>query len=337
MAFINPDIEARHYRKEGESYVCELCPHYCRIAVDGFGRCGSRKGEADKLVAYNYGKVSSIALDPVEKKPFYHYHPKEKVFSVGSIGCNLSCRFCQNYSISMSPAGKKRTTFEYPDEVTALCRQERTHLLAFTYNEPVIWFEYMIDVMLSDPGIEYSIVTNGFINEGPMRELCRYFKAMNIDIKGFTDQFYREICGGSLEPVLKAVKVASEEGVHIELTYMVIPGRNDDDGEIAMFSEWVRDNVSPDTPVHFTRFHPDYMMMDVGLTPVDSLLKCREIAINNGLNYVYVGNILTEDSADTYCPECGNLVIRRTGYQVDIVSLDGNRCTHCRHRQNIIR
>lgn len=337
MAVFNPNVEARYYTRDGDVYVCELCPHRCRIAVGCVGRCGGRKGEEDKLTAYNYGRVSSICVDPVEKKPLYHFRPKTKIFSVGGVGCNMSCKNCQNYSISMSPSGKKRTTYESPEEIVALCRMEKMDAIAFTYNEPMIWFEYILDIMRCDPDLKCVIISNGLICEEPLREICKVTSAMNIDIKGFTDGFYMDICGAHLDDVLRSARIVHEEKVHLELTYLVIPGHNDSEDEIRRFALWVRDELSPDTPVHFSRFHPDFEMMDIPMTPVDKILRCREIAMECGLEYAYVGNVLTDDASDTCCPECGTMVIKRTGYLVDIVALDGNLCTCCRNRLPIIR
>ncbi|MDR0522932.1 MAG: AmmeMemoRadiSam system radical SAM enzyme [Candidatus Methanoplasma sp.] len=338
MPAINPTVEASHYSRDGSGgYVCGLCPHRCAIQPGGFGRCGSRKGEETMLTAYSYGRVSSIAVDPIEKKPLYHYYPKSKIFSVGGIGCNLSCKNCQNYSISMSSAGKKRTTYESPEEIAALCRMERLDSMAFTYNEPVIWLEYIMDVAACDRDLRYVMVSNGMAEEEPLKELCRVSDAMNIDVKGFTEKFYKDICGGRLEDVLRSAEVVRGQGVHLELTYLVIPGYNDSEAEIGEFCHWVRDALSDDTPVHFARFHPDFEMTQVPMTPVDTLLRCRETAAECGLEYAYVGNVLTDDGSDTYCPECGGLVIRRTGYTVDLVALDGRRCAYCKHRLNIVR
>jgi len=330
-------MEARYYHKDGDRYVCDLCPHRCRIAVEGFGRCVSRKGEVDKLIANNYGKVSSFSVDPIEKKPLYHYYPKSKIFSIGGIGCNMSCKHCQNYMISMSPSGRKRTTYESPEEIVEFCRKERFDAIAFTYNEPVIWFEYIMDIVKEAPDLRIVLVSNGLICEEPLRELCKVTDAMNIDIKGFTEEFYMKVCGASLADVMKASEIVAEEGVHLELTYLVIPGYNDSKDEIEQFATWVKDKLSPETPVHFSRFHPDNAMMNVPITPIETLFMCRDTAMDCGLVYVYVGNVLTEDASDTHCPNCGTVVIRRTGYIVDIVALNGNRCSQCRQKMNIKR
>jgi pyruvate formate lyase activating enzyme len=334
---ISPRVEARFYEKEGDAYRCGLCPHRCLIPVGRTGRCGARRGDEDMLVANTYGKVSSICVDPVEKKPLFHFHPGERIFSVGGIGCNMSCKHCQNYSISQSTSGKKRTTYESPEELVEMFRKERTDLVAFTYNEPAIWFEYMMDVMECAPDVTYTLVTNGFINEAPLKELCKHVSAMNIDVKGFKEDFYKDICGGHLNDVLRTAVTAFSAGVHIELTYLIIPGHNDSENEIENFISWVLNNLSPDVPVHFTRFHPDNIMNDVPWTQPKALIDAMDKAYDMGLNNVYVGNIVSEEGSDTYCSECGAVVIKRTGYQVSAVALDGLRCRGCGRKLYIVR
>lgn len=338
MAGMNTSrTEAKYYHRDDGKYVCDLCPHACRIAVDGFGKCSARRGDDDILVAYSYGKISSLCIDPIEKKPLYHYRPKSRIFSVGGIGCNMSCKHCQNYAISLSATGKKRTTYKSPEELVRMCRGDRMDSIAFTYNEPMIWPEYILDVMDEDPDLKCVLVTNGLINPEALDDLCNVTDAMNIDIKGFTDEFYMKVCGAHLDDVLATVLRVHSAGIHLELTYLLIPGYNDSDAEITEFSKWVLENLSPDIPVHFTRFHPDNEMNNVPWTPQETILNARNIAMDMGLNYVYAGNIIDEEASDTYCPECGAVVIKRIGYLVDIASLDGDRCLSCRTKLNIIR
>ncbi len=328
-------VEASCYEREDGAYRCGLCPHRCRIAPGQYGRCGSRRGDKDMLVACTYGKVSSLCIDPVEKKPLYHWRPGTGCFSVGSVGCNMSCRHCQNYAISMLPS-EKRTAFMSPRELAAMCRSEGQDAIAFTYNEPAIWLEYIRDVMAADPGLKLILVTNGLVSKEPLLELCALADAMNIDVKGFTDEFYTKVCGARLADVLESAKTVAEQGVHLELTYLAIPGFNDSEDEVRRFCAWVRDELGEDVPVHFTRFHPDYRMTDVQPTPLETVLRCREIGMECGLHYVYAGNALTEDAGGTFCPECGTAVIRRLGYLTDIVCLDGDRCGACGHRLPIV-
>lgn len=322
-------VESEFYTRENSTYVCGLCPHRCRIAPGQYGRCGSRRGDDDMLVAYSYGKVSSLCVDPMEKKPLFHFRPGGRCFSVGSIGCNMTCRHCQNYAISMLPSGKKRSTYKSPKELAEMCRREGQDVIAFTYNEPVIWYEYIRDVKAADPDLSVILVTNGLVCEEPLRRLCSISDAMNIDVKGFTDEFYVRVCGAHLADVLKSVEIAFSEGVHIELTYLVIPGFNDSESEIREFCTWVAEHLSKDVPVHFTRFHPDNEMTDVQWTPVETVLRCREIGMSCGLSFVYVGNTLTDEADDTFCPGCGTKVVSRLGYLVDIESLDGGKCGKC--------
>ena len=272
-------VESRFYSRDGDSYVCGLCPHGCRLRPGQYGRCGSRRADEDMLVAYSYGKVSSIAVDPIEKKPLYHYRPRSRCFSVGSVGCNMRCRHCQNYSISMMSYGKKRTTYESPEELVAMCRHEGLDTIAFTYNEPGIWFEYIMDVMRADPDLHLVLVTNGFLNEEPLRQLCGVADAINLDVKGFTEDFYGKICEGRLADVMRSARIIRDEGVHLEITYLVIPGHNDSEDEVGSFCGWVRDELGADVPVHFTRFHPDFEMMDVpilGMVENMSYLVCPD-------------------------------------------------------------
>ena len=232
--------------------------------------------------------------------------------------------------------GKKRTTYESPAELAALCRSEGQDTIAFTYNEPMIWFEYIMDVKRADPDLRIVLVTNGLVCEEPLRELCSVTDAVNMDVKGFTDEFYIRVCGAHLDDVLRSAATVRDEGVHLELTYLVIPGYNDSEDEVRRFCAWVAGSLGPEVPVHFTRFHPDNEMTDIQWTPVETVLRCREIGLECGLEYVYVGNVVTEGAADTYCPGCGTPVIRRLGYLVDVEALDGDRCAVCGRRLNIV-
>lgn len=337
MAGISPvRIEAGYYRREGDNIFCELCPKYCVLSEGQTGVCGARRVEGGKLIANTYGKVSSISCDPIEKKPFYNFHPKSRAFSIGSIGCNMSCRHCQNYSLSQSFSGSKRTTYESPEEIVSMCHREGVGIMAFTYNEPGIWYEYIMDIVALDRDLKYLMVTNGLLNEAPLRDLCSVIDAFNVDVKGFTNEFYRHICGAELDDVLRSVKQIYDSGVHLEITYLLIPGYNDSEEEIRRLSSWIVDNLSCDVPLHFTRFHPDNEMVDVPWTPVESLIEARDIAMAFGLNYVYIGNVISE-GANTFCPGCGATVVERTGYLVEIEGLDGNVCRSCGTRIPIIR
>ena len=287
------------------------------------------------MIAYNYGRVTSLATDPVEKKPFYHFRPGTDIFSVGGLGCNLSCRYCQNWPITTSFSGKKRATFKDPEELVSMCREQKLDAVAFTYNEPSIWLEYIEDVAAVDRELAIAMVTNGSMSPEAAKDACGFCTAMNIDIKAFSDGFYKSVCGnGDLETVKATCETVYSEGVHLELTYLVIPGYNDSPDEIRRFSEWVRDSLSPEVPVHFTRFHPDFRMENVPMTPPETLISCLRTAENLGLEYPYVGNVISSEGTDTYCPECGAVLVRRTGYRIEIMGLSGNRCGCCKARVN---
>ena len=328
--------EARYYRREGDAFICELCQQKCFIRPEKFGDCGTRRADGDILVVNSYGKLSSLSVDPIEKMNLYHYKPHTKCLSVGSVGCNMTCRYCKNYSIAKLTIGKKRATFKSPEELVEMCRNERMDTICFTYNEPMMWFEYIMDIAELAPELNLIMMTNGLINDGPLRELCDVVDAMCIDIKAFDEGFYKNVCGANLKDILINTRSVYERGVHLELNYLVIPGYNDSDEEVSDFCRWVKD-LSPDIPVHFSRFQPDYEMRDVPMTPVDSLLHCRDIGMDLGLNYVYVGNTLLDDADDTICPECGEVAVKRLGYSSNPVALDGDRCAKCGHPLNIIR
>ena len=315
-------IDHTFYSKDGESFICGICPNHCRLSEGKSGICRGRSVKDGEVSVDNYGKVTSIAMDPIEKKPLYHYHPGSYILSVGSYGCNMECRHCQNHRISQDPIGNM---FRYipPEELVGICHDEGSEALAFTYNEPTVWYEYIRDVMESGPDLRYVLVTNGYIEKGPLEVLCNGTDAMNIDVKGFTEVFYRDVCGAHLHHVLETCETVFRKGVHLELTYLIIPGYNDDASQFKGFSDWVCDRLSCEVPVHFTRFHPDNRMTYVGPTPIDTMTKAMSIAKESGLCNVYLGNVAM--GASTYCPSCGKeLIQRRCG---DVVSrVKGDRC-----------
>jgi len=330
-------IEAQYYRREGDAFVCELCQQKCFIRVGDFGLCGTRRAEEDILISNNYGKISSLSVDPIERVNLYHYKPHSKCFTLGSVGCNMDCRFCKNYSFAKLTIGKKRATFKSPEDIVAMCRDEEVDTIAFTYNEPMVWFEYIMDVAKIAPDLNIVLQTNCWVNDGPLRELCDVVDAMSIDVKAFDKKVFKELTEGNLGDVMMNILTVHEKGVHIELNYLVIPGINDSDEMVKSFCTWVKEQLSPDIPIHFSRFNPDYKMRDEQMTPVDTLLHCREIGMDCGLDFVYVGNTLLDDADDTICPECGNVAIKRLGYSAHIVSLDGGKCAECGHPLNVIR
>jgi len=330
--------DALFWQKEGEAIRCHLCPHSCLIREGKVGICRVRQNVGGSLKAMSYGKVSSVHLDPLEKKPLFHFLPGEPVLSFGGLSCNLRCQHCQNFTIAQVGLEDGMSSHVAPEEVPEMCRRARSKGVAWTYNEPTIWYEYMVDAsrLCKERGLFTVSVTNGYIQEGPLRSLKGVIDAMNIDVKGFTETFYGEVCKGELAPVLKACETAREIGVHVELTYLIIPGRNDRQQEISDFCRWVRDRMGTQTPVHFSRFHPDFKMGDVPPTPRSTMDMALKEGKAHGLDYVYVGNIATERGENTYCPKCGSLLIRRSGFSAEVVGVKDKACSRCGRATDIV-
>ncbi len=323
-------------RLENNKVRCELCPHRCILKDGQVGVCRVRKNIGGKLYTMIYGAVSSIAIDPIEKKPLFNFKPGSQVFSISSVGCNLRCKHCQNWEISQVSPDEFLYLREYtPEEIVALALPYDG--IAFTYNEPTIWHEFTLDVakLAKKEGLYTVYVTNGYINDEPLREISRYLDAMNIDVKAFKDEFYRKVVGGHLEPVLRTVETVHSLGLHVELTYLIIPTLNDGEDEIRNFVRWVHD-IDPEIPVHFSRFFPIYRMTDKPPTPIKTVHRAYKIANEEGLEYVYLGNTWEPEYESTYCPNCNNLLIERVYYNTRIVGLTGDaRCSKCGKKINV--
>jgi pyruvate formate lyase activating enzyme len=324
--------EAAFWKPTHDSFVqCMLCPNQCSIAPGKQGICGVRQNENGKLLSLIYGSCSSVAADPVEKKPLYHFYPGSAVLSFGSVGCSFRCEHCQNYQISMASPGKFGLQEISPEDVPGMAMDQGCRGVAWTYNEPTIWHEYTRDTakLVKKAGLYTAYVTNGYIQEEPLKELAGYLDAMNIDVKAFTEEFYKKICKARLEPVLQSCEQAKHLGIHLELTYLVIPGLNDDIAEVKRFCEWIADRLGVNTPVHFSRFHPDYKMTATPATPIQTLLDIHSIAKAAGLQFVYIGNISSKDYDNTYCPSCKNLLVKRIGFSAQIMGLSKGKCRKC--------
>lgn len=330
--------EAKFWRQEGEKVECFLCPHHCRIAHNKMGICGVRQNRNGGLYSLIYGQASAIHVDPMEKKPLFHFYPGESVLSLGSIGCNLRCLHCQNYTISQAKFGSAYLNSLRPEDVVRLAKESGCRAVAFTYNEPTIWHEFAFDVfrLCQERGIATVYVSNGFIELEPLRELAPYLNAMNIDVKGFREEFYRQVCKARLGPVLAATELAHDLGVHLELTYLIIPTRNDKEEEIRSFCKWVVGKLDARVPVHFTRFHPDYLMTDLPGTPVQTMEMALGVGKEEGLSFVYLGNIYAPEGESTRCPRCGSLVIKRSGFHVEKAALQEGKCSKCGEPLNIV-
>ena len=297
---------------------CELCPKACRIAPGHSGDCRVRVNLDSKLRTVVYGHPTAVHVDPIEKKPLFHFLPGTKAFSVATVGCNLHCRNCQNWEISQAAPAASTACALPPKEAVALAQRERCAAIAYTYTEPLVFYEYTLDcsVQARKAGLRNVLITAGYINEGPLRELCRYVDAANIDLKAFSDKFYRDICDATLKPVLRTLEVAAELGVLVEVTNLVIPTLNDSDKDLRNLCRWLRQHLSADTPLHFSRFYPQHRMRHLPPTPAETLVRAREIAHGEGLHHVYVGNIMLADAGDTRCPGCDAVVLSRRGYEV---------------------
>lgn len=312
---------------------CRLCPANCRIKPGHAGICRSRINQDGRLVTDNYGELVTIAVDPIEKKPLYHFFPGTQILSTGANCCNLACRHCQNWAISQK---KTSTSFCSPEQLAALAVDHATIGVAFTYTEPMVWFEYILDTapLLREAGQKVVLVSNGYINPEPLAELVPHIDAANIDLKGIRPEFYKRVCKGKIEPILDAIRFLHSNGVHLELTNLVIPGENDSDHDIAGLIAFV-ESVSPTIPLHLSAYHPDYQM-DSPPTPSATLRRAYEMAAHR-LAYVYVGNMRIPGTSDTFCPSCRALLIERSPMMARMIGLSGRKCSHCGAQTGIIQ
>jgi pyruvate formate lyase activating enzyme len=312
---------------------CLLCPKECVLGPGQRGDCRVRVNLHGKLVTLVHGKlVSANPSDPVEKKPLFHFLPGTRCFSVATAGCNLHCKFCQNYSISqLNPDDATDVIDLPPEKLVQAAAQAGCRSIAYTYSDPVIFFEFARDAQARarQGGIKNILVTAGYINEKPLRELCRHADAANVDLKSFSDDFYRDVCGASLEPVLRTLEIMVREGVWVEVTNLVVPTLNDDLDLIKRMCGWIVQKLGPDTPLHFSRFHPMYQLTRLPPTPAGFLAQAREAARGEGLNFVYVGNVAIPGGGDTLCPSCRQPVIGRVGYNIPYFNLKDGKCGSC--------
>ncbi|MFH1143223.1 MAG: AmmeMemoRadiSam system radical SAM enzyme [Candidatus Eisenbacteria bacterium] len=324
---------ARWWRAlEDGRLLCLLCPHACRIGEGETGRCCVRKNSAGRLRSLSYGQPTGFAVDPIEKKPLFHFLPGSEVLSFGTYGCTLSCRFCQNWPHSHPAEIPVRVRPVSPAEIVALAERHGTPSIAYTYNEPTVFAEYMVETarLAREQGLRNVAVTNGYIAAGARNEVFADLDAANVDLKGFSDEFYRDQAGGRLRPVLDTIEwMHRETQIWLEITTLLIPGLNDSDEQLHAECDWIAERLGADVPVHFTAFHPDFQMRDRPRTPAETLRRACGIARARGLRYGYVGNIMDEDGASTRCPQCGMTVIARGWHAGDPAGLEGSRCRAC--------
>lgn len=325
---------ARYWKKLDNGEVeCNLCPRKCKIKEGQRGLCFVRKCEDGKLILDTYGKSSGFCIDPIEKKPLNHFLPNTSILSFGTAGCNLTCKFCQNWDISKAKETDRLNNIASPKDIAEMAKKAGCHSVAFTYNEPVIFLEYAVDTAKEchKLGIKTVAVTAGYIQPEPCREFFSYMDAANIDLKAFTDDFYVRMCSINLEPVLDTLKyVKNETDVWLEITNLIIPDENDSETEIDEMTKWIVKELGQDVPVHFSAFHPAYKVMDKPRTPASTLTKARKIAKNNGIRHVYTGNVYDTKNASTYCHKCGELLIERVLYKIGKTNITNDgKCKKC--------
>ena len=294
---------------------CRLCPNDCRLSEGQIGICRARKNIGGELYSMVYGKIASVHVDPIEKKPFFHVLPGSTAFSIATPGCNMRCLFCQNWEISQAFPWDIRTSAATPEEVVDAALKSGAPSIAFTYTEPTIFYEYMIDIakLAKQKGLKTVVISNGYINPEPLRALLPFIDAYKVDFKAFNPKFYKELTGGSLDPVLNTMKLIQKEGVWLEIVTLLVPGHNDSEEEIRGLARWIKDNLGPDVPLHFSRFHPQHKMLDLPPTPVETVIRARQIAMEEGLHFVYTGNVAYEPGETTYCPGSREPAIERRG------------------------
>ncbi|MFC1768013.1 AmmeMemoRadiSam system radical SAM enzyme [Candidatus Margulisiibacteriota bacterium] len=337
----------------GGKVKCFLCPRYCQIAPGKAGYCGVRENDGGKLYSLIYGKASSVAVDPIEKKPLFHFHPGSSVLSLGTWGCNMRCIHCQNWQISHAvmvegmEQGKvyniqaeNRTEYISPERLMELAEETGAKGIAFTYNEPTIWFEYAYDCfkLAKQRGLYTAFITNGYITAEALDIIIPYLDAYRVDIKGFTNTFYKKLAQVSdFQPILRAaVQAKKTHNVHVECITLIIPHWNDDEKQLRDMAKWIKENLGAETPWHVTRFVPYLELKDLHLTPVETLEWARKIGMEEGLKYVYIGNVPGHEGENTHCPKCKNILIQRMGYEITVNNLKGKTCGNCGEKIDII-
>lgn len=325
-------VEASYYEKLPNKKIrCLLCPRNCEIDESERGYCGVRENRNGTYYSLVYSRPCTHNIDPIEKKPFFHFHPGSMAFSIATAGCNVNCKFCQNWQISQVRPEQIRSIFLPPDQVAKMASQSQSLSVAYTYSEPVIFFEYMRDTAIANRkrNVKNVVVTGGYIEQEPLKELCTLVDAIKVDLKGFTEDYYTKVVNGELKPVLEAMTTIKKQGVWLEIVYLVVPTLNDSDEELKKLCEWIVRELGPDTPIHFSRFHPMYLLKNLPPTPIETLEKAKQISDSEGLYFPYIGNVPGHRAEDTYCPFCKEKIIERSGYRIHQMSLEKGCCLHC--------
>jgi pyruvate formate lyase activating enzyme len=325
-----PDPEPPAKHRKG-LLQCRLCAQGCALGEGERGRCRARLNVRGELRSLVYGRPLSVHIDPIEKKPFYHFLPGSSAFSLSTSGCPLRCKFCQNWQISQASPEDYEVSWTPPEDVAGAAGKRKSDVIAFTYNEPTVFAEYLIDIARAarKAGIRTAMVSCGFMTEEPLKEMCEVLSAVKVDLKGFSEGFYKDVSGAALKPVLRSIAQVRKSGVHLELVNLVVPTLNDSEEMMGKLADWIAGELGPDVPVHFTRFHPDYQLLNLPPTPVATLERAREIAMAKGIRYAFVGNVPDHPGNHTYCPSCKKAVVKRSGFFVTESSLKDGACASC--------
>jgi pyruvate formate lyase activating enzyme len=321
------------YKKlKNDKVVCGICPNQCVLSPGDRSVCRSKVNMGGTLYSLAYGNPCSVNIDPIEKKPLFHVKPRSKAFSLATTGCNFRCLNCQNWEISQAKPHEVRHYELFPPDAVKAAQRAKAESIAYTYSEAITYFEYMIDIarLAREAGLYNLLISNGYINRKPLLELCKVLDAANINLKSFDDAIYRKLNGGRLEPVLNTFKTLHEQGIHFEMTNLVVPGYVDDEEMVKEMCQWILNNLGPDYPLHFLRFSPKYKLDRLPPTPVSTLTRFREVAMAEGIRYVYVGNVADHDGNNTYCHDCKKLLVQRMGYFIPEYNIEENRCKYCK-------
>ncbi|MCD4747233.1 MAG: AmmeMemoRadiSam system radical SAM enzyme [Bacteroidales bacterium] len=323
--------EASYYVSTPRGVKCRLCPNFCLIKPDEESICHTRVNKEGKLYTIAYGNPCAVHVDPIEKKPLFHFLPTSKAFSIATAGCNLACLNCQNWEISQFSPNETQNHDLMPLKVVEQCIEYNCESIAYTYSEPIAFYEYTYDTakIARTKGIKNILVSAGYINEKPLRDICRYIDAANIDLKSFSNEIYSMLNAGTLQPVLNTLKILKQENVWIEITNLIIPNWTDDIDMIKKMCDWLYDNELYEYPLHFSRFHPTYKLSQLPSTPASTLERARKIALESGIKYVYIGNVPGHSAENTYCPECKKLLIERKGFRIISNNIINSTCKFC--------
>jgi pyruvate formate lyase activating enzyme len=323
--------EGYHYITLGENVRCQVCPNECILREGQRSVCRNKTNYKGRLYTLAYGNPCAVHIDPVEKKPLFHFLPSTSAFSLATAGCNFRCLNCQNWEISQKSPEETSNGELFPEQVVEKAVQSGCASIAYTYSEPTAWYEYMYDTsrLAAQEGIKNVWITNGYMNEKPLKDLCQYLDAANVDLKSFSDDIYNTLNGGTLEPVLNTLKILKEGDVWFEITNLVVPTWTDDREMIQDMCVWLYENIGSDYPLHFSRFHPDYKLLNLPPTPYETLKEARDIALDAGLHYVYIGNIPGTEEVNTHCPSCEKVLVERKGFFVTEMHIKENVCEYC--------